>query len=254
MLQEQGVVELVHYPALHSPPCDRMDLLQMALENGDKARQRNKYFEERKKQISKHADKILSSARKKNAQLTLDDPKRIPDAELTLDRVINDKMASMPPPKPGSLLVQIHLEYPFINDLTSEPATWNFPKTPSQEMLYLVYKDLWAKKYWVLCGKDSGVDFLLYEGDPLLVHATIGVKAVPSDIRTGESAVKMTPSKEKFYSDDPGLSCEDMVGFVRHNTNQKRATWFAYVQDNGNVSYMQFDWNGFDFGGVNLPS
>lgn len=150
----------------------------MLLEKNDLKKQEERYFEERKMQVSKHATKILQSARKKNAKLSKTDPKYVPQSEITLEKVLEARMKNIPPPKPGSLLVQIHLEYPFINDLKWKAIKWEFPKSQSDKVMYTVFKDLWLKNYFVTSGLESGMDYMLYKGDPLLVHAVLGVVVI----------------------------------------------------------------------------
>lgn len=50
--------------------------------------------------------------------------------------------------------------------------------------LYLVYKDLHQKEYYVIPGKKYGVDFLVYKEDPNFVHSTylISCKKIKENI------------------------------------------------------------------------
>ena len=51
-------------------------------------------------------------------------------------------------------------------------------------ILYLVYKDLHQKEYYVIPGKKYGVDFLVYKEDPNFVHSTylISCKKIKENI------------------------------------------------------------------------
>ena len=51
-------------------------------------------------------------------------------------------------------------------------------------ILYLVYKDLHQKEYYVIPGKKYGVDFLVYKEDPNFVHSTylISCKEIKENI------------------------------------------------------------------------
>ncbi|KAF2363664.1 tRNA intron endonuclease catalytic domain-like [Trinorchestia longiramus] len=242
MLRDMGIVELVFYPALLAAPTVRMELLLSTLEKGDHAKQRNKYYEERKVQINKHASKILQSAKKKNAKLAEGDPNKIPDSELTLEKVISDKLEQISPPKEGSLLSQIHNEYPFMKDLVSEPADWTFPSTEREKRLYYVFKDLWQKNYWIMAGGDCGVDFLAYKGDPILVHATFGVTVVASDCQAAHG-----PNSPSSSTHRTGLHMSDFTAYVRVNNIQKRNTLIAFVQSDGTVNYQTIKWKGLCF-------
>uniref|UniRef100_A0A6A7FY82 tRNA-intron lyase n=1 Tax=Hirondellea gigas TaxID=1518452 RepID=A0A6A7FY82_9CRUS len=320
LLQDIAVIELVHYPDLNNSPSDKMDILQVAMEKGDFSKQRNRYIEDRKRHMMKHSDKILASAKKKNAKLAKDNPKRIPENKLTIENIISDKVKDLKLPGRGSLVVQIHMEYPFINDLKSVPVRWNYPITEREIMAYLVYRDLWQKGYWVVSGTECSLDFLLYKGDPMMVHACLGVKVVASDIDTNTSdatsifdklkltnndckekstetpikttnntitksndiikdyACKPDAEKQSYINSNvkhlrvpiipaegeavggksifanPGISIEKMVGLVRMNGIAKRNLLLAYVQRNGTITYHTIKWNGFEFGGVKLPS
>ena len=51
-------------------------------------------------------------------------------------------------------------------------------------ILYLVYKDLHQKEYYIIPGKKYGVDFLVYKEDPNFVHSTylISCKKIKENI------------------------------------------------------------------------
>ena len=53
-----------------------------------------------------------------------------------------------------------------------------------ENILYLVYKDLHQKDYYIIPGKKYGVDFLVYKEDPNFVHSTylISCKKVNDNI------------------------------------------------------------------------
>ena len=53
-----------------------------------------------------------------------------------------------------------------------------------ENILYLVYKDLHEKDYYIIPGKKYGVDFLVYKEDPNFVHSTylISCKKVNDNI------------------------------------------------------------------------
>ncbi|XP_065898297.1 tRNA-splicing endonuclease subunit Sen34-like [Dysidea avara] len=48
---------------------------------------------------------------------------------------------------------------------------WSFPQTPQEELHYKVFRDLWTKGYYLTAGLKYGGDYLVYPGDPFLVHS-----------------------------------------------------------------------------------
>ncbi|KAA0200470.1 hypothetical protein HAZT_HAZT009468 [Hyalella azteca] len=240
ILQEMGVIELVHNPDLSNTSTENLEeKFRGMMLDSDQALQVEKYYEDRKRHITKNADKILQSAKKKNDKLDPGDPKKVPDSELTKEKVINDKINQIPPPKLGSMLVRIHNECPFIKELKSEKAPWDFPSRRRDKLVYHAFKDLWERGYWLLSGLDCGVDFLLYTDDPILVHAMYGVVVVPATADDSEDG-------------QAGLHMRDMTAVVRLNNFSKRKTLIAFVKLDGTISYTALSWEGFSFAGSTL--
>ena len=73
-------------------------------------------------------------------------------------------------------------------------------------ILYLVYKDLHQKEYFIIPGKKYGVDFLVYKEDPNFVHSTylISCKKIKENIEVKDvinnERVSFGTLKELLYA------------------------------------------------------
>ena len=93
-------------------------------------------------------------------------------------------------------------------------------------LLYLVYKDLHSKGYYILPGNKYGVDFLGYKDDPNFVHSTylISCKNIDEDINT-----------------------KDIINNERISVGTKKILIYAFVDENKNendvkINYINLSW------------
>ena len=93
-------------------------------------------------------------------------------------------------------------------------------------ILYLVYKDLHSKGYYILPGNKYGVDFLGYKDDPNFVHSTylISCKNIDEDINT-----------------------KDIINNERISVGTKKILIYAFVDENKNendvkINYINLSW------------
>ena len=91
-------------------------------------------------------------------------------------------------------------------------------------LLYLVYKDLHSKGYYILPGNKYGVDFLGYKDDPNFVHSTylISCKNIDEDINT-----------------------KDIINNERISVGTKKILIYAFVDKNENdvkINYINLSW------------
>ena len=93
-------------------------------------------------------------------------------------------------------------------------------------LLYLVYKDLHSKGYYILPGNKYGVDFLGYKDDPNFVHSTylISCKNIDEDINT-----------------------KDIINNERISVGTKKILIYAFVDKNKNendvkINYINLSW------------
>ena len=110
--------------------------------------------------------------------MSKDDPKYIPDSELTPDKVMQNKFSKIQKPKPGSLLIQINAESPFLEQMSPKEYDWKFPDTLKRKLRYITYRDLYDRNYWIVDGFDQGMDFMLYQTSPEISHGFAGVVIV----------------------------------------------------------------------------
>ena len=93
-------------------------------------------------------------------------------------------------------------------------------------LLYLVYKDLHSKGYYILPGNKYGVDFLGYKDDPNFVHSTylISCKNIDEYINT-----------------------KDIINNERISVGTKKILIYAFVDKNKNendakINYINLSW------------
>ena len=97
-------------------------------------------------------------------------------------------------------------------------------ETNKNSLLYLVYKDLHSKGYYILPGNKYGVDFLGYKDDPNFVHSTylISCKNIDEDINT-----------------------KDIINNERISVGTKKILIYAFVDKNENdvkINYINLSW------------
>ena len=96
-------------------------------------------------------------------------------------------------------------------------------------LLYLVYKDLKSKEYYILLGNKYGVDFLGYKDDPNFVHSTYLI------------------SCKKF---DEYIDTKDIINNERVSVGTKKILIYAFVDNNGKenidtdikINYINLSW------------
>lgn len=93
----------------------------------------------------------------------------------------------------------------------------------SFNLKYDIFRDLWEKGYYVLVGNKMGADFIVYENDPLVVHASYIVKVLKWD---------------------EYISSLDYVMISRIANSSKKSLLIASIDENGEVKYIKSDWIG----------
>ena len=92
-------------------------------------------------------------------------------------------------------------------------------------ILYLVYKDLHQKEYFIIPGKKYGVDFLVYKEDPNFVHSTylISCKKIKENI-----------------------DVKDVINNERVSFGTLKVLLYAFVDDEKNddikINYINLSW------------
>ena len=127
------------------------------------------FKEERKEEIMRMADKIVDGKRKKLAA-----KRKADEAEVEVDReaIIRQEIAKIRPITRDMAAVQVFVGDPWITDQDKKVSTWSCPMdTALQKCRLFTYKDLWNHGYFITDGAKFGGDFLVYLGDPVMVHA-----------------------------------------------------------------------------------
>lgn len=55
-----------------------------------------------------------------------------------------------------------------MSDTENEKKQWKYPETSYEKLKYLVFKDLWNKRFYITEGHKFGVDYLVYPGKEFL--------------------------------------------------------------------------------------
>ena len=96
-------------------------------------------------------------------------------------------------------------------------------------LLYLVYKDLKGKDYYILQGNKYGVDFLGYKDDPNFVHSTYLISCKKSD---------------------ENIDTKDIINNERVSVGTKKILIYAFVEQNESenkdndikINYINLSW------------
>lgn len=130
-----------------------------------------------------------------------------------------------PPPKGSSFspLVCVHVADPMadLNPAHYRTASWSYPSTELEVIRYKVFVDLWSRSYYITPGLKYGGDYLVYSGDPALVHSHYVAIVQP-----WSQAV------------NPLVTCG------RIGTKVKKNTLLCSVDLQGTVRYFTWQWTG----------
>ena len=96
-------------------------------------------------------------------------------------------------------------------------------------LLYLVYKDLKGKDYYILQGNKYGVDFLGYKDDPNFVHSTYLISCKKAD---------------------ENIDTKDIINNERVSVGTKKILIYAFVEQNESenkdndikINYINLSW------------
>ena len=92
------------------------------------------------------------------------------------------------------------------------------------DILFLVYKDLHNKGYYILPGGKYGVDFLGYKDDPNFVHSTYLITCKKAD---------------------EDIELKDVINNERVSVGTKKTLLYAFVQKNNSdikINYINMSW------------
>ncbi|VVC45260.1 tRNA intron endonuclease, catalytic domain-like [Cinara cedri] len=83
----------------------------------------------------------------------------------------------------------------------------------AERLKYKVFKDLWSKGFYLTCGIKFGGDFLVYEGDPTIHHASYIVNCIDSDEKmfVSQSRVSSITNKKMVLAKEDGDSIKYLI-------------------------------------------
>ncbi|XP_044732650.1 probable tRNA-splicing endonuclease subunit sen34 [Chrysoperla carnea] len=169
LLVDKNIARVVKWNRLNqSPDMNAKVIFEKNL--ADSQKQQNESFKiKRKIEITNNLDKIIEMKQKKGRknidnlskeQILDEECKKIPD--ITFTNMLTPLCSNAPD----------YLKGEFINI----PLT--FLKEKVNPIRYKVFTDLWDRGYYVTDGLTFGGDFLVYEGDPSIFHASSIIKCV----------------------------------------------------------------------------
>ena len=222
LLQELRIAEIVEWPALNEKPTAECIAKWKDLEAKKTEEENTNRKESRINEIKLLAPKILEGKKKKQEQLFAEGSSSIELQEITLDKLMSEMIDSVQQ-KEMETIVQIFYEHPFLSDFSSAPSDWTFPNSDEEKLRYKVYKDLWHRHYYVICGHKFGGDYLVYQGDPDTYHACFIVSCI---------------------RDDQPIHKGDFVTKVRIGSTTKKVFVWASIDEKDHVHYISCQWPG----------
>ena len=221
---EKKFARVVEYPELAQPKSEE-------IKEGLKKLERESYElqciiakEQRKKEIENMVDKIVIGKRRKVENKLMKDPSlSIHPLDITRESVLEEEFNKLRKLPEGSMLVETYKEHPFINTFKAVDYDWKYPSNKEEKERYIVFKDLWERKYWITSGCKFGADFLAYPGNPLLYHASLNVR---------------------IKKDDEDIDILDTITGARLSTNVNKSYVIASCDKEGKPHYISWKWAG----------
>lgn len=96
------------------------------------------------------------------------------------------------------------------------------PLDENQKAKNMIFKDLWAKNYYMTSAEKFGGDFLVYPGDPLRHHSFFIVIYMKNDSR---------------------LSTKEIICYGRLSASVKKTVVLARLDKDENVKYISLNWS-----------
>ena len=115
-----------------------------------------------------------------------------------------------------SLLISSHSPIPGVVELNGDtPPADDIMSDPEKESRVKVYRDLWERGYTLTSGLKYGADYLVYQGDPTLVHSRFMALVLPwkQPVLTLASLCRVGSKVAKSV-----LLCSVEQGLVRYQT------------------------------------
>lgn len=181
------------------------------------------YEEERKKQIVSMIDRIIEGKRRKvitaKGKKDLEACAKIDDIDKeSILKTELEKASSVPI---TNTLIQTFTADVWTADSVSDDVEWSFPKTVSDRLRYLTFKDLWSKGYYITSGQKFGGDFLVYPGDPVKFHAQFIVVCMEEEAE---------------------LTTSDLVTYGRLGSSTRKTFVIATISETSCVTYQSLTW------------
>jgi tRNA-splicing endonuclease subunit Sen34 len=211
---ERGIVELISGKQLTEPPTEEM---KDAYENHKigLVKDAERFFVETRLEVMREKMEMIIQG--KRAKLIKKGVKEM-DIKITADEILSEEEKRIKSSLSATITyAQIPTEHPI---KVGSSLIRDYPVSNSNK--YKVFKDLWQKGFYITNGESFGGDFLVYSDDPMFFHASQIIHVV--DVR------------ENFELYFP-VSCTRLAVSV------KKKCVFAYVGDDGKVTYQTMLWD-----------
>ncbi|CAO1374579.1 unnamed protein product [Diamesa serratosioi] len=214
LLMEKKVVLLLNKTGLKDAPTEENKQLYQKIRTTQLTEQQEPYIKKRLDIIKRNVNKIVAGKRKKLLK------SGVPENEITIteEDVLKEEESRLREGITDNKFTQIPTQHPFsvkkyeINVL----ELFNTKK-------YRIYADLWNQKVFITNGESFGCDFLKYPGDPLYYHAS--------------EIIHIIDQQQAF-------DIKYLISAVRLSVTVNKKCVFAYEDDQQNLKYQTFTWEG----------
>ncbi|XP_074597953.1 tRNA splicing endonuclease subunit 34 [Brevipalpus obovatus] len=133
--------------------------------------------------------------------------------------------------------VQIFTKSPWNHDGAIINNSWLYPSNKRERIKYNTFKDLYGKGYYIMSGLRFGCDYLVYESDPLVMHARYMVLCKdPRDDLTALQLISLSRTSVQ-------VNKQLMIAITSDEIDQD-ATCMDQAQQESSCVYLSFQWRG----------
>lgn len=183
-------------------------------------------LEERRAKLLEHADQIIAGAKRRRPGES-NDPQAIINEKLNQIKVEESE-------RPAQLFVNC----PF-GELLTVAANESPPMSDDEQFKYKIFLHLYNEGFHLTSGHKFGVDFLAYEGDPLIYHAKFMI------------LVKSHTEHERLLSCKQ-LTALEMLIKGRLSVQVNKKLLIASINDQNEPQFVSINWKGRMFKQPNL--
>lgn len=133
--------------------------------------------------------------------------------------------------------VQIFTKSPWNHEGAIINNKWLYPSNKRERIKYNTFKDLYRKGYYIMSGLRFGCDYLVYESDPLVMHARYMVLCKdPRDDLTALQLISLSRTSVQ-------VNKQLVIAITSDEINQD-TTCMDQTQKESSCMYLSFQWRG----------